>query len=204
MGNNFSYYIASNGLKLVGIGLVFMILSATALTMLEPKIKPRDLNYSPLLEAIAEGESRGNYNAYYGNVNNNSTDFTQMKVAEVLQWQKNFVESGSPSSAVGKYQFIRPTLNRLVEELNINKDARFDEKLQDKLAVALLERRGLSDYIDGNLDRDQFAHNLSKEWAALPKVLGDNPDESYYEGDGLNKVQIHAGEIYSSIDLLAK
>jgi conjugal transfer mating pair stabilization protein TraG len=204
MGINFIYGMASNSIRIAGIILVFMILSVTGLTMLEPKKRSGNLNYIPLLEAIAEGESRGNYNAYYGNVSNTSPDFTQMKVEEVLQWQKKYVESGSPSSAVGKYQFIRPTLSRLVEELDIDKNARFDEALQDRLAIALLEKRGLSQYVEGNLERDEFAHNLSKEWAALPKVLGDNPDKSYYEGDGLNKVQINAGEIYSGIDLLAK
>lgn len=182
--------------------LILMIIITTFFTMTTPKKPTQPLKYDLLLETIAKGESRGNYNAYFGNVSNQSTVFTQMKVAEVLQWQKNFVENGSPSSAVGKYQFIRPTLNNLVNELDIDKNTRFDEELQDKLAVTLLEKRGLSDYVEGKIDRKQFAHNLSKEWAALPKLTGDNPTQSYYEGDGLNHVQVSVDEVYDGIESL--
>lgn len=162
------------------------------------------VNYTELLNTIAKGESKGNYNAYYGKVNNTSTDFTSMTVNDVLQWQSNYVKNGSPSSAVGKYQFIRPTLDGLVKEKGIDRNAKFDEKLQDKLAVALLERRGLNDYAKGKISREQFAHNLSKEWAALPKAIGDKPHASYYAGDGLNKVRISIDEIYNGIDSLDK
>ena len=40
------------------------------------------------------------------------------------------------------------------------------------------------------LRREEFAHNLSKEWAALPKAVGKNPEQSYYAGDGLNKARL--------------
>lgn len=158
-----------------------------------------NINHAGLLDAVAKGESNGNYNAYFGNVGNTTIDFTSMSVGEVLTWQKEFVEKGSRSSAVGKYQFIRPTLEGLVNELEIDENATFNKNLQDNLAIALLERRGLHDYIRGKISRDQFAHNLSQEWAALPKVIGDNPDASYYEGDGLNKVRISKADIYSGI-----
>lgn len=178
---------------------IIAILMLTVFWASKPEAKP---DYSQLLNTIAEGESRGNYNAYYGNVRNESLDFTKMTVKEVLAWQREFVEKGSRSSAVGKYQFIRPTLARLVKEHRISGDERFSEELQDKLAGALLERRGINDYMEGKIDRKQFAHNLSKEWAALPKVIGENSEKSYYEGDGLNKVQISVGEVYEAIDSL--
>ena len=168
----------------------------------EPKKTVRALSYSGLLNTIAKGESKGNYNAYYGKVKNNSTRFTEMKVKDVLKWQRNFVKKGSPSSAVGKYQFIRPTLEKLVKEHRIDRNAYFDEKLQDKLALALLERRGLKDYVRGKMKRDKFAHNLSKEWAALPKTIGKYPHKSYYDGDGLNHARISVKEIYKGISSL--
>lgn len=164
----------------------------------------REVNHRNLLEVIAHGESKGNYNAYYGSVQNQSIDFTKMTVREVLDWQANYVKSGSPSSAVGKYQFIRPTLDGLVKEYGVDQNARFDEQLQDQLAVALLERRGLNDYIEGKIERDQFAHHLSKEWAALPKVVGDEPNKSYYEGDGLNQARTSVEEVYEGIEKLEK
>ena len=143
--------------------------------------------YAPLLDVIARGESKGNYNAYFGNTTNKDIQFTKMTVAEVLAWQDAFVKEGNPSSAVGRYQIIRPTLVGLVKQLKLKPDAYFDETLQDRLAIALMERRGSIDFISEEVSAENFAHELSKEWAALPKVIGDAPDSSYYAGDGLNR-----------------
>lgn len=159
-------------------------------------------DYTDLLNTIAEGESRGNYNAYFGKANNRTIKFTEMPVGEVLAWQKEYVASGSPSSAVGRYQFIDSTLRGLIQEMNIDINAPFDEALQDRLAVRLLERRGVREYLRGKITREELAHNLSKEWAALPRVLGDNPTASYYAGDGLNRAQISVGSLLAVIDNL--
>ena len=101
-----------------------------------------------LLNTIAKVESKYNYNAYFGNPNNTSIKFTSMSVSEVVAWQKRFVEAGNPSSAVGRYQFMDTTLQGLVRELKIDKNAKFDETLQDRLAARLLERRGVREYVD--------------------------------------------------------
>lgn len=170
--------------------------------MTTPQVDPAV--YRPLLDTIAQGESRGNYNAYFGNAANNKIRFTEMTVAEVLQWQKDFVDKGSPSSAVGRYQIIRPTLLGLVEQLGIDKNALYDTSLQDQFAVALLERRGAREYIAKELSREEFAANLAKEWAALPKIAGDNPEQSYYAGDGLNKVQISINEVYAALGMITR
>ena len=159
-------------------------------------------NYSELLSIIAEGESKGNYNAYFGHAGNTSIGFTNMTVGEVLQWQHDFVAGGQPSSAVGKYQFIRPTLEGLVHEMHINMNEIFDARLQDKLAIHLLERRGVREYLRGRISREEFAHNLSKEWAALPRVIGANPGASYYDGDGLNKAQVSVDTLLAAIETL--
>lgn len=158
--------------------------------------------YMPLLDTIAMVESRGNYNAYYGNADNSSTIFTSMPVAEVLQWQKNYVNSGSPSSAVGKYQFIHSTLSGLIAQQSVDMTAPFNEDLQDRLAAVLLERRGLQSYLANEITITDFAHNLSQEWAALPQVTGDNPEASFYDGDGVNKALISVGEILPVIESL--
>lgn len=166
--------------------------------------RTRDIDASRLLSVIAKGESRGNYNAYYGNVNNKTVKFTEMTVEEVLAWQKSFVAQGQPSSAIGKYQFIEPTLSGLVQELKIEPNTKFDEQLQDRLAQQLLKRRGLHEYVDGKISNEQFAHSLSKEWAALPRVTGENPAQSYYAGDGLNSAQISVEEVKSGIGSISE
>ena len=177
-------------------------LSAIGVLALREGDISRNYDYTKILDTIAKGESNGNYNAYYGEANNSKIKFTSMKVQDVLAWQKKFVEKGSPSSAVGKYQFIRPTLQGLVDELDIDGNETFSPDLQDKLAIVLLKRRGVYDYMDEKISKEQFAYNLSKEWAALPIVKGDKPEASYYAGDGLNEVRTTIDEISQGIDSL--
>lgn len=157
-------------------------------------------SYGPLLHLIASVESKGNYNAYFGNPYNKSIEFTNMSVAEVMKWQAEFVARGNVSSAVGRYQIIDTTLAGLVRQLGIDTSKKFDVVMQDRLAAALLERRGAENYVNKELTRDEFAANLAKEWAALPKVIGQNPDQSYYASDGLNKSLVSIDEVLGAIE----
>lgn len=160
--------------------------------------------YRPLLDTIAKGESNGNYNAYFGHPDNTELRFTRMTVAEVMAWQQEYVRQGSPSNAVGRYQFISPTLARLVKQLHISPQARFDEALQDRLAIALIEPHGSRAFIQKKLTAEQFAANLATEWAALPRMSGSNPHQSYYAGDGLNQARIDAKELLAALDKFAE
>jgi muramidase (phage lysozyme) len=175
-----------------------------ALTLARPEPTPiNPTAYTPLLSVIAEGESSGNYNAHYGNSANDTLRFTDMPVGAVLDWQEKTVSEGSPSSAVGRYQIVRPTLVKLVQQLNIEPSAPFDETLQDRLAIALLEKRGSQAYVNRTLSREQFAANLAQEWAALPRVTGPNPQDSYYAGDGLNASRVSTKAVFEALDALA-
>lgn len=160
-------------------------------------------SYKPLLSLIAKAESNDNYNAYFGNASNTRIDFTSMSISDVMKWQQQHVAAGNPSSAVGKYQIISPTLTGLVEQLGIDATANFDSTTQDKLAIALLERRGSVDFINQDISREEFAANLAKEWASLPKVVGDSPENSYYAGDGLNKSRVNVKSVLKSIDQIS-
>jgi conjugal transfer mating pair stabilization protein TraG len=168
---------------------------------MQPK---KDIDASGLLDTIASVESKGNYNAYFSNAANTSVQFTQMTIAEVQAWQREFIAQGNASSAVGRYQIIDTTLSGLIRQLNLKPTDVFDEATQEKLAVALLERRGLQDYVNKSISKEQFAHNLSMEWAALPKVIGDNPEQSYYQNDGLNRAHLGVSQIFAGIDTLRK
>lgn len=165
-----------------------------------PSISPAA--YTPLLDTIARGESGGNYNAYFGSPANTKIRFTDMTVSEVLEWQDKYVAEGSVSNAVGKYQIIKPTLLGLIDQLSVDVSEKFDEALQDRLAIALLERRGSLAYVSNKLTREQFATNLAMEWAALPKASGPNPHESYYAADGINASNITVDEVYNALDAL--
>lgn len=157
-------------------------------------------SYKPLLQLIASAESKGNYNAYFGNANNKAVDFTNMSIAQVQQWQAEFIADGNPSSAVGRYQIVNTTLAGLVSRLGIDANQKFDAATQDQLAIALLERRGSEEYVNNQLTREQFAANLAKEWAALPKVVGENPTDSYYASDGLNKSLVEVHKVFQAIE----
>ena len=168
----------------------------------EHRLSVNPASCTALLQLIAGAESRGNYNAHFGNAANTSVKFTSMSIADVMQWQQEFIAQGNPSSAVGKYQIINTTLTGLVNELGLKPTEKFDEDTQDKMAIALLERRGASAYVNQEITGDEFAAELAKEWAALPRVLGDNPEDSYYAGDGLNKSHINVEQVRSAIEPL--
>lgn len=197
-----SRIISRKHASLIGQLCLVLMVGVLLFVFAMPNAMDRNIYYNELLNVIAKGESGGNYNAYFGKPNNTAIKFTSMPLSEVLAWQKKYVENGSPSNAVGRYQFIGPTLHGLVKENNIDPSERFDSAMQDKLAIKLLERRGSHEFVDGKISKEQFAYNLSQEWAALPSVKGPNPKKSYYAGDGLNQVQVSVKEINRGIDSL--
>ncbi len=76
------------------------------------------------------------------------------------------------SSAVGRYQVVRTTLRDVKRELGLTDDMKFTPKLQDRIAIRLLERRGLKRWLSGAMSDDQFMNNLALEWASIPKASG--------------------------------
>ncbi len=153
---------------------------------------------TPILELIGKHESGGDYNNIYGRkkygVNQN---FTEMTIDQVLAWQHNYTSNvGSASSAVGKYQVIQETLKNCKKEMGLSGNEKFDQTMQDRIALHLLDKRGYQSFLKGNISAEQFANNLSKEWASLPK---DASGLSYYHGDGLNKSGVSWGTLLASV-----
>lgn len=182
-----------------GIGLFAVGIVAYAGYMSEQQTAINPASYQPLLQLIASAESDGNYNAYYGNAANTEINFTTMTIQQVLDWQHMHIQKGNSSSAVGKYQIINTTLANLVRSLSIPLDQQFDAQTQDRLAIALIERRGARAYVNNEISKEAFAANLAKEWAALPKTQGNNPEASYYSGDGLNSSRVRVHELLGAI-----
>ncbi|NCC21944.1 MAG: hypothetical protein EOM26_05715 [Alphaproteobacteria bacterium] len=164
---------------------------------------------NPLLELIGEHESAGDYNRAYGRgivrPEIGGKSVTECTIAEVRQWQRDYVASGSASSAVGKYQIIQKTMDGLVNELAAEDGVSrqefmasnlFDAAMQDRMAVKLLERRGFAKYIDGQMSERDFMRGLSQEWASLPK---DGSGVSYYAGDGLNAAGARPEEVLGAM-----
>lgn len=191
---NRSFILALSAI-LICIGVLFY-----AGYMKDKQLNVDPNSYAPLLDLIGHAESNNNYNAHFGNAGNQAVTFTDMTIEDVLSWQASHVNQGAASSAVGRYQIVNTTLSGLVERNIVDIKQKFDPPTQDRLAIALLERRGSEKYINNELTREQFAANLAMEWAALPKVLGDAPADSYYAGDGLNRSRISVDSIISAID----
>lgn len=195
--------IRANKVPLRAIGILLLVGSVAYAGSMNSSLRPVNHHtYASLLGVIGAAESNDNYNAYYGNAANTTVTFTNMTIAEVLQWQQSFVQQGNPSSAVGRYQIINTTLASLVQQLNINVQQKFTPALQDTLAITLLERRGAVDYANKKITKEEFAAQLAKEWAALPKTLGATPEASYYAGDGLNAARVTIPEVLGAINLI--
>jgi muramidase (phage lysozyme) len=125
-----------------------------------------------------EGTDRGrgyNETLGYGAFTGGDVDITSMSLDDVDALQTDMLAHPNNkwnSSALGRYQIIRTTLRGLKKELGLSGDEIFTPELQDRLAQALLERRGLSRYRAGEISGDQFINNLAKEWASLPTTSG--------------------------------
>jgi hypothetical protein len=124
------------------------------------------------------GESNGNYRAYFGHVDS-TVDLCAMSLAEIYEFQDRMLEENSTSTAIGRYQFLKGTLQGL--QGGLPAWTLFSEKLQDQFAIELLVRRGYSEWWFGDLSDQDFAHELSCEWASLPDP--QNGGKSHYDGD---------------------
>jgi len=159
---------------------------------------PASTGVKGLLDFIAKFESGGNYNAYYGHAGNqNDPKLTSMTLQGLQNWQANYTGvNGSPSSAAGRYQIIRKTLKTLITKMGLDAgSARFTQDMQDKMAIKLLEGRGLSSFLNGSKSVEAFGNSVAMEWASMPVLatvtrsngVTVHPGASYYSGDGLNK-----------------
>lgn len=123
---------------------------------------------------------------------------TEMTLAEVLHYQREIRAMGTISSAVGRYQFIYPTLRALIEAHGLSDELRFDSEVQTYLARFLIYHCGFYDPATPDV---QLANCLAGVWAALPLVSGAQRGQSVYADDGVNKAFV-APEIV--LDVLSR
>lgn len=105
---------------------------------------------------------------------------TTLTLQQIFDWIDD--TPGQPH-AIGRYQFIPPTLRRLVRRLGVSPEARFTPRVQDQLADILLQEAGLHRFLGGEMGRQAFMNNLAKIWAGLPNDTG----KSNYHGYAGNK-----------------
>ena len=146
-------------------------------------------------ESPTAANPTGDYNIAFGQTAPQQ-DFTNMTVDQVLDWQTNYVNQGSESSAAGRYQIIKPTLEGLKTNMGLTGQETFTPELQDQMFLQLAEGRGLNEYLAGNLPQDQFINNLSQEWAGIPNTTG----VSTYEGVGSNRATVSPQEVITALN----
>ena len=115
------------------------------------------------LDFIAQAEGTSNGRGYnevlgYGRYGYPERPLTEMTLDEVYDFGRSVLrhpENDFNSSAVGRYQIVGTTMRDLQETLGLSGDTRFTPEVQDRMARALLARRG----------RDPAALRL--EWQGL-------------------------------------
>lgn len=148
-----------------------------------------------LLDAIAKAEwTYDNYNAIYGNGSQNVLQYTNMTLREIRRIQLRHARL-TGSSAIGRYQIMRDTLGWLIKKLGLSLDEKFTPELQDRLALALLEERWLSEFKSGAMSASEFQLGVSKVWASVPK---DASGKSYYHWDSMNNKSTTEGRKINS------
>jgi hypothetical protein len=158
------------------------------------------MSVKQLLDFIAKYESRGNYNVVWGGIKQKHRpgSLVKLTVGQVLNWQDS-IDPLYMSEAAGRYQIMEDTLRELVSQGYAAKSDLYDEGTQDRLAIALLKRRGLDSYMSGKITAEKFANFIAREWASMPVVSGAKKGRSYYAGDGLNKSHTPVADFMAAV-----
>ena len=141
------------------------------------------LQDNDMLEFIALHEAPNTYGSAeeydvtlgYGKFDPEGHDgvLTDKTVGQIITMQGEMLKhpennfGGKKSSAVGKYQITRRTLRDVMAEAGVTESDLFNKATQDKLARALLKRRGYDKFKEGKMDRASFLKGLGQEWAGL-------------------------------------
>ena len=142
---------------------------------------------SQLKETIAARESGGDYNIVFKGTNQFNTTppevavgkrLTEMTIAEVINYQQNVLlpetrgrigKGNLGTTAVGKYQFITPTLMKLASEAGYDfNTTKFTPAVQEKLADLDIEKIRKSSSND-----EDFARRINKEWEGARVTAGN-------------------------------
>lgn len=148
-----------------------------------------------VLDLIASVESSGAYDKIYPGRNN--PKILDMTLDELF---KDMRVRGKRfgSSASGRYQYIRRTLQGVARSMGLDTATeKFTPELQDEIVIYhLRSRHGLDKWLAGKMSNEAFLNRLARTWAGLPKATGG----SFYAGVLDNKAGMGAQAALSSLD----
>lgn len=149
-----------------------------------------------VLNLIAGPESRGQYDAVYPG--RRRPQILDMTIAELIKDMRARVRSGVDSSASGRYQYIRKTLQSVVGQMGLDTaTTKFTPEVQDQIATYHLRKNhSLDSWLSGRMSNERFLNKLAGTWAGIPNTSG----RSTYAGDGLNKAGISVAYAINQLD----
>ncbi|MFG6084246.1 hypothetical protein ACEUZ9_000495 [Paracoccus litorisediminis] len=161
-------------------GLVLMLAVPAMSVAAGPKVYDK-----PILSLLGHIEGPDGYDELSGFIRHTPPKpISQLTIREVLEFQRKVRKAGAKSSAVGKYQFIYETLNRLVARHRIDPGQKLDARTQDFLARMLLND---CNYYDATADTTEIGNCVATVWAAFPVLTGKRAGKSYYHGIAGNR-----------------
>lgn len=147
-----------------------------------------------LMNLIGQHESGNDYDRVVGTPKG-SFHLTDMTIGELMDFQRDRIRSGK-NSASGRWQINLETLKEFYQKAGLSLSDKFSPANQDKLFMALMNRRGAySKYMRGEITKGELANDMAKTWAALPMESG----RSYYDGVNGNMAGVSRSDFLSSI-----
>lgn len=131
-----------------------------------------------LLDAIAFAEgTTSSYGTMFGGGISKDLESGKLTVKDVIDLGDAHAKKNGRSGAAGRYQFMPPTLEMLVKAGVLKMDEKFTPQVQDKAAIALAKRRGVtSEVLKKEGLSAKVSNMLAPEWASFPTYSG----KSYY------------------------
>lgn len=178
-----------------------------------------------IMDTISQYESNRNYNATAasGDMHKLSqeehayaTDFLNnldsKSITEVLAFQKWLTRPGIPSSAIGRYQYLRATLDEKVAAMQkrglISYSDKFTPETQDKIMAFHLDQLGYEKYVTGKMSKEQFHKNIGNTWYGIGTKEGDiGEDDNALRADGKRRNKAGSGSyahMSSTLDNIKK
>jgi hypothetical protein len=137
--------------------------------------------YGPILDLIASVEAVGGYDVVNGG---KIPGLSSMTISAARQ---EAMRSGG-SGAMGRYQQMPQYVLDRARSIGLNPDRDlFNQENQNKLAILLINGGGYKKWKSGQMNTEQFAHNLSATWRGLP----EGPSNKTYQDRYASRNKAH-------------
>ena len=151
-----------------------------------------------VLDFIGRYESRGRYDMRNGGTRD--PQILNMTINEILRYQRTAPWPRGESSAIGRYQYVRGTLEWVTGQMGVNKNTeKFDQEFQDRLCIYDMRRRcRLDQWLNGSIDSETFSDRLAQVWSSIP----NRNNRSAHLGIGSNRRGVNLSSAVSQLDAI--